>query len=72
MIKMGDDAAAAPLLREAVQGLTDVYDAEHPMVRHLQDFLDDLGEGSGSEEESEPEAEEETMYQRMAKRRRRE
>ena len=69
---MGDDAAAAPLLREAVQGLTDVYDAEYSLVHHFQDFLDVLGEGSDSEEESESEAEEETMYQRMAKRRRRE
>ena len=54
---------ASPLLREAVQGLTDVYSAEHPNVRHYQSFLNVLADA---------EEEEETMYQRMAKRRRRE
>ena len=58
LFDMGDDAAAAPLLREAVQGLMDVYSAEHPLVRHFQSFLDDLTE-SGSEEESGSDAEEE-------------
>jgi hypothetical protein len=63
LFDMDDSAAAAPLLREAVQGLTDVYSAEHPHVRHYQSFLNVL---------SDAEEEEETMYQRMAKRRRRE
>ena len=44
LINMGDDAAAAPLLREAVQGLTEVYSAEHSQVRHFQGELDRLTE----------------------------
>ena len=41
---MGDEAAAEPLLREAVQGLTAVYmySAEHQLVWYFQGFLDDL------------------------------
>ena len=67
---MGDEAAATPLLREAVQGLTTVYSAEHQLVSTFQEFLDAVAEGFESEEEEEEE--EETMYERMAKRRRRE
>ena len=36
LLAMDDDAAAAPLLREAVQGLTAVYGAEHRLVQHYQ------------------------------------
>ena len=36
----GDETAAAPLLREAVQGLMAVYRAEHPLVGRFQSFLD--------------------------------
>ena len=63
---------------EGVQGLTDIYSAEHALVRRCQEGLDYLAEDSQSgsesesESESEQEPEEETMYQRMAKRRRRE
>ena len=75
LFEMGDHAAAAPLLREAVEGLTAVYSAEHPLVCHYQDFLDDLPEASPTEEptsEADGQQEEETMYECMAKRRRRE
>ena len=44
LFKMGDKAAAAPLLREAVQGLTAVYSTEHRLVRHFQEFLNRLVE----------------------------
>ena len=74
MLNMGDKAAAPPLLREAVQGLTAVYmySAEHPGARHYQDFLNNLAGDSACDSESEGVPEEEIMYQRMAKRRRRE
>ena len=75
LFEMGDKTPAAPLLREAVEGLTAVYSADHSLVRHYQQVLDRLGQESDSEEASGSEAEEpqeETMYQRMAKRRRRE
>ena len=39
---MGDDAAAAPLPREAVQGLAAAYSAAHPLVRHFQAILDNV------------------------------
>ena len=61
LFELGDKTAAAPLLREAVEGLTAVYSADHSLVRHYQEVLNVL---SGAEEE------EETTYQRMAKRRR--
>jgi hypothetical protein len=73
---MGDDAAAAPLLREAVQGLADVYSAEHPHVHRYQGVLDRSAERQAANAAAQPvEApaaaghEEETMHERMAKRR---
>ena len=77
---MNDHAAAAPLLREAVQGFTAVHSADHHLVHDVQGTLDrlaawqaasaaaeQLAEGPAAEEQQQ-----ETMYQRMAKRRRRE
>ena len=43
-VKMRDDPAAAPLLQEAVQGLTAVYSAEHRLVLHYQSGIDALTE----------------------------
>ena len=70
LFEMGDKTPAAPLLREAVEGLTAVYSADHSLVHHYQECLDDMGEDSESESEStsdsdaEEEPQEETMRAR--------
>ena len=50
----GDHAAAAPLLRESVRGLTAVYGAEHPVTkRYAANMAENQlrwdGKGAGAE-----------------------
>ena len=50
----GDHAAAAPLLRESVRGLTAVYGAEHPVTKRYaanmaENQLRWEGKGAGAE-----------------------
>ena len=51
----GDHAAAAPLLRESVRGLTAVYGAEHPVTkRYAANMAENQLRWEGKRTEAEP------------------
>jgi tetratricopeptide (TPR) repeat protein len=75
---MGEHAAAAALMREALAGRRRVLGEDHPSTQAAIAMMDMIEEyvaadlvGLAAEEGKQEQEEEETMYQRLAKRRRR-
>jgi tetratricopeptide (TPR) repeat protein len=76
---MGEYVAAAMLMREALAGQRQVLGEDHPLTQSSLDAMDRIGKNlaaevavvAAEEGEEEEQEEHETMYQRLAKRRRR-